>query len=58
MIAKLLAIVFTAGTADAFELSKGKPFPEIPLPTTAGGELQGVADFRGQKLMLHVFASW
>ena len=58
MIHRLLALVLTAGSANAFDLTAGKPFPEIPLPTASSGEVQSITDFRGQKLMLHVFASW
>jgi hypothetical protein len=58
MTLKLITAALLIQTASAFELGVGKPFPEIPLPTTGDGELQSIADFRGQKLMLHVFASW
>ena len=54
----LLAASIALQTANGFDLKPRKAFPEIPLPTTAGGELSSIADFRGQKLMLHVFASW
>lgn len=36
----------------------GEPFPQIPLPTLEGREGKTLAEFRGQKVILHVFASW
>jgi len=35
----------------------GQSFPRIPLPST-DGRPASIADFRGKKLILHVFASW
>ena len=35
----------------------GKPFPALTLPALDGAP-GSVADFRGKKLILHVFASW
>ncbi len=35
----------------------GRPFPTISLPDLEGTR-RSVADFRGHKLILHVFASW
>lgn len=41
--------------AGAFEV--GQPFPNIALPDLDGSR-RSIADFRGHKLILHVFASW
>ena len=41
---------------DLFEV--GRPFPPIVLPSAADGRPLSVADFRGRKTILHVFASW
>ena len=38
-------------------LEIGRPFPNIALPDLEGNR-RSVADFRGHKLILHVFASW
>ena len=54
----IIASLSLLASAAGFELKPGAAFPEIPLPTIAGGEPQSIADFRGQKLVLHVFASW
>jgi hypothetical protein len=35
----------------------GKPFPTFSLPALDGRPLS-IADFRGKKLILHIFASW
>lgn len=63
MMIRLLTALLTLSTASAFELRPGQPFPEILLPTVRAGKaeagaLMSLQDFRGQKLMLHVFASW
>ena len=36
----------------------GKPFPDLVLPAVADGAPRRIADFRGTKLALHLFASW
>jgi len=36
----------------------GKPFPELTLPSLEDGSPTSIADFRGNKILLHVFASW
>ena len=39
-------------------LEVGRPFPPIVLPAAADGRPLSMADFRGRKTILHVFASW
>ena len=41
----------------ALELEVGQPFPDLALRTLDGG-VRRVSDFRGSKVVLHVFASW
>ncbi len=36
----------------------GQPFPAIALPALEDGRPASMADFKGKKLLLHVFASW
>jgi hypothetical protein len=36
----------------------GQPFPVIELPSLEDGEPRSIADFRGHRVILHVFASW
>jgi len=35
----------------------GEPFPVVTMPSL-DGTARSIADFRGQKTMLHIFASW
>jgi hypothetical protein len=46
------------GVAGGVELKSGQPFPEIFLPKLADGRPGAVSQFRGKKLILHIFASW
>lgn len=39
-------------------IAEGKPFPALVLPGLADGQPASIADFRGEKVVLHVFASW
>ena len=39
-----------------FELDR--PFPDVVLPALGGAEPMSIADFRGQKVVLQVFAAW
>lgn len=36
----------------------GRPFPNIALPRLEDGSPASIAQFRGKKTLLHVFASW
>jgi len=36
----------------------GAPFPTLSFPSLDGGRPASIADFRGQKVILHIFASW
>lgn len=40
------------------EFPVGEPFPDLRLPALDGGDPLSIADFRGEKVVLHVFASW
>lgn len=37
---------------------EGQTFPDIALPSLEDGTPRAISDFRGQKLILHIFASW
>ena len=43
--------------AEALELEVGQVFPNMLLPSLEGRP-GSIADFRGQKLILHIWASW
>ena len=45
-----------APSESAFEI--GKPFPEFVLPSAKDERPMSIAQFRGKKVLLHVFASW
>ena len=36
----------------------GKPLPDIVLPSLDGGRPVRLSEYRGQKLILQIFASW
>jgi hypothetical protein len=60
LVAGLLLSVAAPGTAQRPDspFSVGEMFPDIPLPSLADGSPTRLSDFRGRKVMLHVFASW
>lgn len=48
-----------AGTAGAqHSIKAGEPFPAIAFPNAETGELKSINDYRGQKVILQIFASW
>ena len=56
---QFLAILTLLAPASAeFRLAPGESFPVITMPESRTGELMSIADFRGEKLMLQIFASW
>ena len=52
----LVATCRSAAGAPPIEL--GKPFPDLVLPALDDGRPLSIADFRGEKVVLVVFASW
>ena len=40
------------------DIQVGEAFPSLVLPSLETGEPASVADYRGRKLVLHVWASW
>ncbi len=54
--AALLAL--GAAAAEAQQLGVGKAFPRLVLPSLDGGKPISIVSFRGQKLVLHIWASW
>lgn len=39
-------------------IEQGRPFPDLRLPSLHDGRATSLSEFRGRKLILHVFASW
>ena len=69
MVVRAAAVVFLlaglgVARADSLALqpaprfSVGDAFPLIALPALEDGRARSIADFRGRKVILHVFASW
>ena len=52
----LLPWTFSLSESSVFHA--GEPFPDLLLPDAETGRPTSLADFRGRKLVLHVFASW
>ncbi len=44
--------------AEPIRLEVGARFPDLVLPTLEDGRPASLRDFRGRKVILHVFASW
>ena len=48
----------TFAKPESAEFHEGEMFPTTVFPSLDGGRPGSVADFRGKKLILHIFASW
>ena len=48
----------TAPRPDSVEFHEGEMFPTTVFPSVDSGQSVSVADFRGKRLILHIFASW
>ena len=57
LVISLMGEVTTANPQPVgFEV--GQTFPNLVLPSLEDGRPLSLAQFRGQKLILHIFASW
>ncbi len=58
--AALLLLSATAADAQRPDIpfEVGQPFPDLTLPSAEDGKPLSIRDFRGRKVVLHVFASW
>ena len=58
----LTALLTLAATpalgAAVWEPQVGDRFPDLRLPTLEEGVSRSISEFRGEKILLHVFASW
>lgn len=54
----IFLIVSSLSPLLAGKIEKGKPFPDLRLPSLQDGRPMSVTDFRGEKLILHIWASW
>lgn len=57
-VAMVMCFAAHPASAAPSDLAVGKPFPNLALPALDGGRAMSIADFRGKKVILHVFASW
>ena len=48
----------TSDTSRRSPFQVGQPFPDLTLPALQGGRPASIRDYRGRKVILHVFASW
>ncbi len=56
-----LVLVFfgmVTGPVQAYEFKVGEAFPHVMLPSLEAGRPGSIADFRGQKIILNIWASW
>jgi hypothetical protein len=44
--------------AQMVNFKAGEPFPPLVLPNLRTGDELSLAEFHGQKILLHIFASW
>ncbi|ANM29684.1 hypothetical protein ABI59_08965 [Acidobacteria bacterium Mor1] len=60
LLAALLLMPATTALAQGLDIpfEVGQPFPELSLPSAEDGQPLSIRDFRGKKVVLHVFASW
>lgn len=56
--ALLLTATATCALAQPYGFEVGQPVPDLVLPAADDGAPRSLADYRGEKYILHVFASW
>ncbi|RMH22955.1 MAG: hypothetical protein D6696_02165 [Acidobacteria bacterium] len=59
-MASVLALLAAASGAASptGPLAVGRPVPDLVLPDAGGGAPRSLAEWRGRRYVLHVFASW
>ena len=61
VLAGITASVLSVGTSVAGRMGSievGQPFLDLTLPSAHDDAPLSIANFRGEKVVLHVFASW
>jgi hypothetical protein len=48
----------TVPQSDSVQFHEGQLFPATVFPSILDGRPRSIADFRGKKVILHIFASW
>lgn len=51
-------LVAAMGSSRAADLRVGQAFPKLSFPSAETGAPMSIDDFRGEKLVVHLFASW
>jgi hypothetical protein len=54
----ILCVLFFMLTGMSHGFQKGVSFPNQSFPTIEGGQPVSIKDYSGEKVVLHVFASW
>lgn len=58
LLLQVIAIWLFTLSAHGQKMSPGNYFPEITLPSVATDKPTDFKTYTGQKMMLHIFASW
>jgi len=58
LLSLLISLCIISEVLAQKDFTVGASFPEMKLPTLADGRLTSIADYRGYKVILHIFASW
>jgi len=58
LAAMTISVGDTVAKPPSAEFKVGEPFPSLVLPSLADGKPLSLAQFRGEKVILHIFASW
>jgi hypothetical protein len=58
LVSAILVSASICSGGAAYDLSPGKPFPPLSLPSISDSEKIDFSEQLGEKLMLHLFASW
>ena len=53
-----ILVVPNVSPQSATQFKIGEPFPQIVLPSLKDGHPVSLSQFRGKKIILHIFASW
>jgi hypothetical protein len=58
IVLAIATIAIASAWAGGQEIEVGKPFPTVALPSLEDRAPTSITSYRGQKVFLHVFASW
>jgi len=58
LLLTIITLLSVSAHAGPPTIEVGKAFPQITMPALGGVGAMSIRDFRGQRVVLHVFASW